>query len=193
MESHADTPPNGPPSPTETMEERLRRLEDALANLQDTHTVEQRIVERVSERLTPPAAPAAAPPAPAPAAERRTPPAPGLQLPFPLSPSTLSALPGAMHQAWLLLDLWNELRAMVRMFFDRRYRVAWTTRLTALILIPMILLSHFWMPKLLMDIPIAGQIIDKVVDLILAFFLYKGLSREAARYRQALAAAGLPL
>jgi hypothetical protein len=190
MSTPADMPPNGPPSPAETMEERLRRLEDALANLQDTHTVEQRIVERVSERLTPAAAPPAAPPHPAPA-EQRLLPAPGLQLPLPLTTAALSALPGTVHQAWLLYDMWTELRAMVRMFLDRRYRVSWGTRLLVLVLVPVILLSHFIVP--LATIQWVGPILDKLIGLFLAFFLYKGLSREAARYRQALAAAGQPL
>ena len=37
---------------TETLEQRIRRLEDALASLQDTHSVEQHaVLSRVSERL----------------------------------------------------------------------------------------------------------------------------------------------
>ena len=191
MDQPADIPQNnGLPEPAETLEQRLRRLENALASLQDTHTVEQRIVERVSERLTPASGPGVAPTHTEAVAERRMLPLPGLQLPLPLSPPGLP-LPGAVYQAWLLFDFWNELRAMVRMFFDRRYYVAWTTRLTLLILVPLILLSHFWLP--LASLFIAGPILDKAVDLLLAFFLYRSLSREAARYRQALAAAGQPL
>ncbi len=190
MDNPADIPQNGPP-PAETLEQRLRRLEDALANLQDTQSVEQRVVERLSERLQTAAVPGP-PPAPSEAfTEPRPLPAPGLQLPLPLSVPGLPS-PGAVQQAWLLFDLWTELRAMLRMFFDRRYHVAWWTRLTLLVLGPAILLSHWWLP-LASLIPIAGPILDKAVDLILAFFLYKSLSREASRYRQALAAAGQPL
>src|SRR3954452_24159426 len=100
MDTHADTAQNGPPNPTETLEQRLRRLEDALANLQDTHTVEQRIVERLSERLPPPGSAPAPPPGGA-SADRRTLASPGLQLPLPLSTPSLP-LPHAFHQAWLL-------------------------------------------------------------------------------------------
>ena len=31
------------------------------------------------------------------------------------------ALPGTIHQGWLVFDAWNELRAYGAMFFDRRY------------------------------------------------------------------------
>ena len=62
---------------------------------------------------------------------------------------------------------------------------------TTLILVPAILLSHFWVP--LAHVAWVGPIIDKLIDLILAFFLFKGLNRESTRYRQALAAAGQPL
>jgi hypothetical protein len=33
-------------------------------------------------------------------------------------------------------------------------------------------------------VPILGALIDKILDLILAFFMYRALSREALRYRE---------
>jgi hypothetical protein len=72
------------------------------------------------------------------------------------------------------------------MFFDVRYHVAWTARLTVLLLVPFILTSHLWLP--VYNLPIVGPVLDKVVDLLLAFFAYKALSREAQRYRQVRAA-----
>src|SRR5438045_509828 len=46
-ETPIEQPPNGPLG----LEQRLCRLEDAVATLQDTRPLEERIVERVSRRL----------------------------------------------------------------------------------------------------------------------------------------------
>ena len=51
-----------------------------------------------------------------------------------------------------------------------------------LVLVPFILLSHYIIP--FAGVPIIGQIFVNIVDLILAFFVYKALSREAHRYMQ---------
>jgi hypothetical protein len=74
---------------------------------------------------------------------------------------------------------------MFFMFFDRSYRTAWTTRIAVLVLIPMILLSHWWFA--FAWVPLVGPVIDKVLNLALAFFLYKALSREAHRYLETAA------
>jgi hypothetical protein len=170
-----------------SLEQRVQRLEDAVAALQDTHLVEERLIERAqvllqeragtavnaarplaaqqvydAARFIPPRPAAAA----APAAER-----------LELSPITP---PPLVHRSWLLFDLAAELRAIASMFFDRNYRTAWTTRAAVLVLVPAILLSHWWFP--FAWVPIVGPLVDKVVDLGLAFFLYKALSREAHRY-----------
>ena len=66
------------------------------------------------------------------------------------------------------------------MIFDRRYQMAWTTRIVALILLPAILTTHWWLP--LAWLPVAGGFFVSMVNLVLAFALYKALSREARRY-----------
>jgi hypothetical protein len=186
----ADAP--GPPA--ESLEQRVQRLEDAVAALQDTRPLEERVVERVSERLgiTPPKG------EPDPrtehmiTAERRTapPPADGLstQETPPLPPQ--GPPPLITRHAWLLFDLLGELRAMVRMFFDVRYHVAWSTRVTVLTLLLLIFTSGWWCP--LAYVWFLGPLVEKLVDLVLAFFVYKALSREAHRYREIRAAAGRP-
>ncbi len=90
--------------------------------------------------------------------------------------------PELMRHPWLLFDTIAELRAMFRMFFDVRYHVAWSTRLIVLILLPLIFVSGWLVP--LAYVPLLGPILDKIVDLVLAFFAYKALSREARRYLQ---------
>jgi hypothetical protein len=191
-------PPEGaagadaPGHPAESLEQRVQRLEDAVAALQDTRPLEDRVIERVSEQLgiTVPRR------EPDPrtehmiTAERRTaaPPADGVstQETPPLPPQGTSPL--IARHPWLLFDLLGELRAMVRMFFDVRYHVAWSTRVTVLILLPLIFLSGWWCP--LAYVPLLGPVVEKVVDLVLAFFVYKALSREARRYREIRAASG---
>src|SRR5260370_5857569 len=81
---------------------------------------------------------------------------------------------------WLLVDILNESRAMVRMFFDIRYRVGWFTRLLVMILLAMIFTSGLWFP--LAYLPLLGPPCDKILDVILAFLTYKVLSRDARRY-----------
>jgi hypothetical protein len=105
-------------------------------------------------------------------------PPPPAQFTFPDPPNP--ALPRLTRRPWLLVDLADELRAMVRMFFDTHYHVGWTTKLMVFVLVPTILLSHWLFP--LAWVPFVGRYVDKLLDLILAFFVYKALSREARRY-----------
>lgn len=188
----AEAPAHG----AEPLEQRVQRLEDAVAALQDTRPLEERVVERVSQRLgiTPPK------PEPEPeprteymvtAARRTSPPPPdGLSTQDVAAVSPRPAPPVLLRHPWLLFDLLGELRAMVRMFFDVRYHVAWSTRVTVLVLLPLIFTSGWWCP--FAYIPFLGSLVEKVVDLVLAFFAYKALSREARRYRDLKAAALSP-
>jgi hypothetical protein len=60
--------------------------------------------------------------------------------------------------------------------------MAWSTRLTVLVLLALIFTSDWWFP--LAWVHFVGWILVKVVDLALAFVVYKALSREAQRYVQ---------
>jgi hypothetical protein len=81
---------------------------------------------------------------------------------------------------WLVVDIVAEARAMVRMFFDYHYRMAWYTRIAVVIILVMILLSNLWLGW----VPLLGFVLAKLWDLALAFVAYKILSREAQRYRE---------
>jgi len=173
----------------EQLEQRVQRLEDAVATLQDTSLVEEHVLERVQVLLQ------ARPEAPAPLARSaaaqkmydaaRFTAAPPNAAPAPATPSADPPAASArlQHPPWLLFDLFAELRAMVLMFFDRHYHTAWTTRLAVFVVVPLVLLSHWWFP--FAWVPIIGPVVDKLVDLALAFFLYKTLGREAHRYMDA--------
>jgi hypothetical protein len=171
-----------PGLPPDSLEQRVHRLEDAVAAIQDTRLLEARVLERVLQESA-----KAAPPARPPAAQqvfdsarfkpqRPSPP----PVAAPVAPRPASA-PSLQQAPWLLLELAAELRAMCAMFFDRSYRTGWTTRLALFVLVPLIVLSHWWFP--FAWVPIIGPIVDKLADLVLAFFLYKALAREASRYR----------
>jgi hypothetical protein len=198
-----DEAPAGPPALT-TLEERVRRLEDAVAGLQDTRQLEDRVVERLADRSradlatnatgimieagrhllpTPPLAERASdgataqpPPAAAPSSTE------GRQAGPPL------ARPA--RRPWLLFDLYADVRATMYMFVDPRYRMTWTGRFLPWVLLFAILSSWYWIPfvLLLRDAPLVGgflaNVIVKLVDLILAFVLFKVLGREATRYRE---------
>jgi hypothetical protein len=190
--------------PAESLVQRVERLEDAVATLQDTHLMEDRIVERVSERFgikqdattSTVAAPDSTPAERVPVenmvtAERHTAPAFNAD---PLShggdlapPSVPSVVSDSGKAPWLLVDVYNEFRTMLRMYVDFRYRVSWSARVLPMVLVSAILLSWLWVPGVAFLPTMIGTVLDKTVDLILAFFLYKVLSREVRRYREALA------
>ncbi len=177
-------PPTSLPANTLSLEQRVRRLEDALALLQ-----EQRAAER----------PIVAPPAAASTNEQppETPPTStavlldvGKRLLGAASPTVASAplsVPSIAQSAnrggllWLLWDTWAEARIIVRMFVDPRHHLPWSARLLPLILLAAILTSYHWVP--FSSFPLLGSWINKAVDLLLAFLLFKWLGHEARRYR----------
>jgi hypothetical protein len=174
--------PNGGEFAQEALGERIRRLEDAIAALQDTRALEERVLNRVSETVRPRVAESAFQRLDG---DRRPTPAPA-PLPLPPMPPLKALAPGALRSGWTLFELVGEIRTFVRMFFDVRYRVSWFTWLVTVIGLPFVLLSHWVMPYYL--IPVLGPVLDKVVDLFVVLFIYKILSLEAQRYREALAA-----
>ncbi len=179
--SQADAPlPMSHLANTLSLEQRVRRLEDALALLQEQRPAEQ---------------PAVAPPTAA--VPNETPPTStailldvGKRLLGAASPTAASAplpIPSIAQPAnragimWLLWDTWAEARIIVRMFVDPRHHLSWSARLLPLILLAAILTSYYWVPG--SSIPLLGSWINKAVDLLLAFLLFKWLGHEARRYR----------
>lgn len=168
----------------EGLETRVCRLEDAVASLQDTLPLEERIVERVSTRLgrTLPAAPDSL---------LRS----GRWL-LPTAISVLNAQADIVHQPaaarengsrtkWFLIEVYAEVRTIVRMYLDRRYHMTWAGLVIPPILIIAIVTSWYWLPGT--SLPFLGTLIDKTIDLMLAFLALKIVSREAHRYREAIA------
>jgi len=174
---------------TESLEQRVSRLECAVAAMQDSPLAEQRIVERVVERLKDGT--------PAPAREsanlvvetgrRLLPMAVGIVAPT--APATAAVEPDASPaRPWLLYEAYCEARTMLHMYLDPRYRhqMTWSGRVVPLVLLAAIFTTYIWLPgsAVLPDI-VSGPII-KLVDLVLAFILFKVLHREAQRYKKAV-------
>lgn len=177
-----------PPAPVLSLEERVHRLEEALALLQGQRAAEPQVIP-------PQAVPAPLPEPPPQAVFAPSPPVP----PPPSPPSTAVLvevgkrfLGAAAHVAahpertgvwWLLWDTWAEVRAIVRMFVDPRYHLPWSARVLPLVVLGAILTSKYWIPG--SSIPIVGDwLLVKLVDLLLAFLLFKWLGHEARRYRR---------
>jgi|SRR5581483_1750099 len=151
-----------------SLEQRVHRLEEAVAGLQDTQVLEDRIVARLEVRLGKGDAEHIR--------AHEPPPSP------PPRDVDGDSRPLALKPGWLLFDIIAEVGAIFRMFFDIRFHMAWSTRLVAFLLVPAILTSQLWDP--LYYLPVVGGFLDKAFDLVLAFVLYKALSRDVRRYRQ---------
>jgi hypothetical protein len=170
------------------LERRVRRLEDAIAQLQDLQGIQTRVAGRV-----PGPAPQAQPATPSrPSAELllnvgkhllgaaasaapATPPAPQPQPPTP-------PLSGRARGVWLFRDTVAEARAILHMFVDPRYRMSWAGRIVVVGLAAAFVFSYWWVPGT--SIPLVGYWVNKAVDLVLAFVLFKVLGYEARRYRE---------
>ena len=89
-----------------------------------------------------------------------------------------------LSQPWFLFDAYAELRAIMRMYVDPRYRLPWPAKVIPLVLLLLILSSRLWVPGGMFLPELIFSVLDKIVDLILAFVAFKLLGREARRYRQ---------
>jgi len=179
----------------DAMKARIRRLEDALAAMQDMQLMEERVVSRLLERMSG-AAPPALTPAPvqplvgeAPTdAETGAPTAPPpvkhmlpmLTLP-PAAAAVFNASINTSPQSWLIVEIWRELRLMVGMFTDYRFQVNWLARLAPVFLVAGLILSYFFVGR---AIPLLGPFLEPLADALLGVVCYKVLAREAARYRR---------
>jgi hypothetical protein len=156
------------------LQQRVQALEESVARLEDPRALEERITTRLAQL------PTAAP----------TPPEPE---PPPIRDVSLAEMAftaagwGGRWSSWLFVDMWREGRTLVTLIFDPRYAMAWTSRLVVLVVLPLILTAHWWLNLLLCGFPwidgLRGVLIA-CVNLVLAFALYKALSREVRRYNE---------
>lgn len=166
----------------ETLERRVRRLEDAVAAIQDTHLMEDRVVERVAHRVE----------------HLSYSQSSGLIVGAArmLLPKTIDAIPengtaaangtastAEPQPAWSMLIIFQEFRWILRMLTDYRYRMSWTGRAVLVVAIIACILSWF----LLSGLWFIGGIIDRIVLILAAVITYKAMTREVARYQELMA------
>lgn len=177
----------GPPEPAENLEDRLRRLEQALRGLEEM----QRQPTRPGDGGIRP--PDDAPPRPkgptwlgrAVAWFNTTAPAAPLTHPAGAGPTPRPP------RAWFWWDALADARAIVRMYTDPRYTLTWMGRLLPPALLVLFLTIQLWLPYLLpcvgwvlLRVPALGWVLEKVLELVIGFFLFRALGQEARRYRE---------
>jgi hypothetical protein len=86
---------------------------------------------------------------------------------------------------WLIWEMIAELRAMVYMYVDPRYRMPWYGYILPPALFVAYLFSKYWVPfaSLLDDIHLRW-VLTVPVDVVLLYSIFKILGHEARRYRE---------
>lgn len=190
--------------------DRLARIEKSLAELTDTAPLEERIVKRIYARMdrkqvqasraaskkgeAEAAAEASAAPVaralPAPVAMLLASPAPPAKLQAPPAPRPVAPPRSLFGRSWLAFDLLDDFRTLYRLIRDPGYRMTWTAKIVPLAALIFILFSNWKIfPWNLID-PTGGMI-DKVIDIVVAFFAFKVLQREISRYREMAPGSGI--
>lgn len=184
------------------IEERVRKLEASVQELQHTRVTEEAVTDRVILRLRAmadeprplpagdgvlldaagPVAPPAALALPAPPADV----APAVTVPPP-SGAVLSPpeTPDPARRRWLLTQLWDELRLIVRMYFDSRYRVSRTAQFALPAILVLFALNYFLF-SMTLSIPVVSPVLERVLCVLLGVLFYRILTREITRYRAVL-------
>jgi hypothetical protein len=164
----------GPAETIAPLEQRVRRLEETMREIQET-----RIATDRPAAVNPPPA-LTVPPLNLVVAQDVAVPPPIVAPPVSVPPPLLVPAPEP-KRSWLLTEMLSEARAIQFMFFDPRYRMSWGGRLLPLVLLAAFLTIDFWLP--FVKLPGIGWILEKAVELMLTYVLFKVLGHEARRYR----------
>src|SRR4051812_36038994 len=142
---------------TPEVEQRLRRLEAAVAALSDTQLMEERVADRVSQRMK-----RAAPLKSLPDSAGVIVEAGRMLMPKPadVPPPGAGTVPPPDRPAWLLLELWGEVRTFAAMLFDHRYPFSFTGRFGPLCLAMAYLVSWVFISGILL----IGPFLDRAFD-----------------------------
>ncbi len=159
-----------PPPPADILTERLLRLEEALARMQ--------------QQL-----PAALGPAPEGLAAGTDPAHPDRPL---LTDSLTGAIVPALFSRtgdasgfWGRIPILAEFSLMFRMYVDPRYRLSRVAQFGVPIVLGVMMLNYITFAYFF-AIPLLGLILERIGLIVLSVVLYKILSREAARYSAVL-------
>jgi hypothetical protein len=162
----------------EALEQRVSRLEHAVAAIQDTQLMEDRVVERVVHRVEHFAAPSG--PGIFAGAAR-------MLIPRSIVPAETGAVNGTPEggRTSVVVGFFQDLRWIIRMLGDYRYHMSWTGRIVLMGAIVVCILS--WL--LVTGLPLVGGIVDRVVLIVAAVITFKAMQREVVFYQERLARA----
>jgi hypothetical protein len=149
------------------LERRVHALEAKVAAIPDSTQFEERVAERVKANLPPPVDASQAPSFK------------DIELPIP----NVQSMVAAAQTTWTLFEMFGELKMLFWTLLDRRYHMAWITRVISILLLLTILLSHFLLPFARLD-TVVSPIWDKLVDLFVGLILFMVLSFETRRYKE---------
>lgn len=109
-----------------------------------------------------------------------------ISIPESLIPGGQTALDTAraIRKPWLLIELLRDCGATLRMYMDPRYRVRRSTQLMVPAIIGVLIANYFLWNLLFLHVPVLTEIVERLIDIVLAVLLYKVLIREISRYRQ---------
>jgi hypothetical protein len=162
------------------LEDRVHKLETAVADDAIANRVIEKLSAMAAERERNPdsdgvlvLASAAEPHPPAP------PPPQGAVL-HPPAPAD------ATERKWFLAQFAAELRLVVTMYFDPRYRISRTAQF-ALPGIALVLIFNYFFFSVWVNVTFLSPVVERLLIVILAVVGYKLLTRELARYREVLA------
>lgn len=182
------------------LEQRVSRLEEALA--QQATVIEETVIQKVISRLK------------ALAAERRhllshgendtaitpslststvtlppEPPPEGVILPMPTSPLSVGPESGRddsppPHPLWSWMQSLADLRLVVAMYFDSRYRMSRLTQWGLRALIGLVVFDYFFF-AVWFTVPFISPILERLLIVLATLIAYKLVKMELIRYRRA--------
>jgi hypothetical protein len=152
------------------LERRVQSLETKVAALPDVKHVEDRITAQVKASIPPPVPPI----------DPTIPPGfKDIEMPIP----SMQSVVNTAKTTWMFFEMLAELKLLFWTLFDRRYHIAWITRLITIVLLIMILTSDYWFPLATYD-NFISQRWDKIVNLLFCLILFLVLNFETRRYKE---------
>ena len=94
-------------------------------------------------------------------------------------------VPDPVARKWFVVQLFDEIRLAVRMYFDSRYRVSRLFQFMAPLIIGLFALNYFLF-SVWFAFPVVSTVLERIGCVVLGVILYKLLARELVRYRDVL-------
>jgi hypothetical protein len=119
------------------------------------------------------------PPPPPPVDPSQAPSLRDISLPIPSAQSIVDTA----KTTWALFEMLNQLKMLFWTLVDRRYHMAWLTRVLTMGLLIAIVTSQWWVPFASYD-NVISRLWDKTIDLFLGIILFMILKFESRRYQE---------